>query len=153
MLLQEMSARPAAAPSDTERVLAAIARLTPMDRDLVVLRFRNDSTMAELAAATGASTAVVQQRLHRSAWLVEDAVGPMPAGHQRTAVLGVLGRPIELVEEEALLGITPVLAARLVAAVGGDTLPAADQHWRWHALVGALRRFTAGGSPAATVLR
>lgn len=132
--------------SDCERVRAAIARLAPAARDLLVLRFRDGLSTAELAAVAGTSVATVERRLHHAAWTVEDGAGPgdpaMLTGRQRVA------RPAELVVEDAAVGITPLLAARLTAAVSGPVPPPADDHWRWHALLEALRRH---GEGAVTV--
>ena len=118
-----------------ERVRAAIATLPPAERDLLVLRFRDDLSTTALAAATGASIATVERRLHRAAWVVEDAIGGVPPSPGRVGP----ERAADLVVEEAALGITPLLAARLVAAVTGPVPPTADDRWRWHALVAALR--------------
>lgn len=141
MLLQETTDT-----TDRERVRAAIARLSPAERDLVVLRFREGLATAELASATGASAATVERRLHHAAWTVEDVAGPSVMGmleqQQRAA------RPAELVVEEAAVGITPLLAARLMAAVAGP-VPPADDHWRWRALLQALRRQGEGGITVA----
>lgn len=139
MLLQDT------ATTDLERVRAAIARLSPAERDLLVLRFRVGMATAELAAATGTSAATVERRLHHAAWTVEDIAGPgapaVLAQGQRSS------RPAELVVEEAALGITPLLAARLTAAVSGPV--PADDHWRWHALLAALRRHGEGAITVA----
>lgn len=151
MLLHDRAATDAAATVATEApatdavlVRAAIARFAPVDRDLLVMRFRDDLPLDDLAAHTGLSPAQVQQRLHRAAWVVEDAVGPMPLGAERAAALGATPRPVELAEQEAALGITPVLAARFVAAVAGETPPAADDRWRWHALLAAVQHHGEG---------
>ncbi len=129
-------------PTDVERVRAAIGRLSPAQRDLLVLRFRDGQSTSELAATTGTSTATVMRLLHHAAWMVEDITSPGVPGAlvhgQRPP------RSAELVVEEADLGITPLLAARLTAAVTGPELPHADEHWRWHALVAALRRHGEG---------
>lgn len=122
-----------------ERVRAAIATLSPAERDLLVLRFRDDLSTTALAAATGTSVATVERRLHRVAWVVEDAIGAEPP----SPALIRLERAPDLVVEEAALGITPLLATRLAAAVTGP-VPTADDHWRWHAVVAALRHHGEG---------
>lgn len=146
----EATASMAAPVTDADHVRAAIARLSPTDRDLLVLRFRDDRAIDELAAATRLEPGAVRQRLHRAAWAVEDAVGPMPLGEERAAALRAPARRVALAEEEAAFGITPVLAARFVAAVEGETPPAADRRWRWHALLAEVRRH--GEGTAAGVL-
>lgn len=133
---------PDATTTDVERVRAAITRLSPAERDLVVLRFRDGLATTELSAVTGTSTATVEHRLHHAAWRVEDIAGPGAPGmrtpEQRAA------RSAELVVEDAAVGITPLLAARLTAAVAGPVPPPAADRWRWHALVEVLRRHTDG---------
>lgn len=124
--------------TDVERVRAAITRLSPAERDLVVLRFRDGLATPELAAATGTSAATVERRLHRAAWLVEDVAGPGVPGMSPSEQAAP--RSAALVVEDAGVGITPLLAARLAAAVAGPVPPAADDHWRWHALLGAMRQ-------------
>lgn len=135
MLLQDTNHPDTADSTDRERVRAAIGRLSPAERDLLVLRFRDGLATAELAAATGTSAATVERRLHHAAWVVEDVAGPsaLRQGPPRP-------RPTDLVVEEAAMGITPLLAARLVAAVAGSVPPEADDRWRWHGLVAALQR-------------
>lgn len=137
-----------AATPDVERVRSAIARLSPADRDLLVRRFRDGRTSAELAEAAGTSVEFVRRRLHRAAWRVQDVVGATPRVFGDDEPQRLRDRPADLVEEEAELGITPLLAARLVAAVTG-TPPAADDHWRLHAL---LRRLRGHGDGLATML-
>lgn len=123
-----------------DRVRAAIATLSPAERDLLVLRFRDDLSTTALAAATGTSVTTVEHRLHRAAWVVQDAVGDEPP----SPGLIRLERATDLVVEEAALGITPLLAARLAAAVTGPIPPTADDRWRWHALMTALRQHGEG---------
>lgn len=137
--------------TDTDCVRAAIGRLPPAERDLLVLRFREDLSTEQLAAATDTSPATVERRLHHAAWVVEDVAGvasPDPGfvPGQRAA------RPADLVVEEAALGITPLLAARLAAAVAGPVPPPADDRWRWHELMGALRRHGEGVVTVALTL-
>lgn len=129
--------------SDVERVRAAIAHLPPVERDLLVLRFRDGLDLEGLAAATETDTAVVQRRLHHAAWVVEDLAGPLPLQPWEDGPRPLRGRPSHMVEEEAGVGITPLLAARLAAAVEGD-LPAADEHWRVRAAMRGLRSHVDG---------
>lgn len=131
-----------AATTDVERVRAAIARLPPAERNLVVLRFRDGLATTELAAATGTSTATVDHRLHHAAWLVEDVAGPGTPGMRTPEQRAP--RSAELVVEDAAVGITPLLAARLTAAVSGPVPPPAADRWRWHALLEVLRRHGEG---------
>ena len=123
---------------DVQRVRSAIAHLAPAERDLLVLRFADDRTVAELAATTGTTPDEVRRRLHHAAWVVQDLAGvtPLQWGEPEPRLLE--DRDPLLVEEEAAAGITPLLAARLAAAVAGEP-PAADQHWRLHALFRGLR--------------
>ena len=143
MLLQEANE---VATSDGEtrgvaEVRAAITQLPPVERDLLVLRYRDDLDIEALAARTQVDPGRVRRWLHHAAWVVEDLAGPASLEDRVPRMLG--GRPLHLVEEDAALGITPQLAARLSAAVQGE-VPAADEHWRARALLRGLRSHADG---------
>lgn len=131
---------------DGDRVRAAFASLSPQEHRVLVLRFRDDHGLAQIAEQLGTDRDQVRRHLHHAGWMVEDLAGAatVPAG-------GWAARPSELVEEEAAAGITPGLAARIRAAVS-DGAPPADDHWRWHDLQRSLRRNSASVATALLVL-
>lgn len=156
MLLHDATTTDTDTATDVERVRAAVAQLPPAERDLLVLRFRDDLDAAALAARLSTTPAVVQRRLRHAGWVVQDVAGDTPAqwrasgtwpawetwnawGTSRATEQALLrGRPSHLVEEEATAGITPLLAARIAVAVAGEP-PAADEHWRARSLLRQLR--------------
>lgn len=141
MLLHDVSAThesEAVTAPDVERVRAAIAQLPPAERDLLVLRLREDLDTVALAARLGTSQAHVHRRLHHAGWVVQDVAGVTPGQWGEPEPSLLRGRPSHLVEEEAAAGITPLLAARIAAAVAGEA-PAADEHWRVRSLARGLR--------------
>lgn len=149
---RDTTAATAATTADAGRVRAAIAQLPPVERDLLVLRFRDGRTTAELAAAAGTTPERVLGHLHHAAWVVQDLAGITPRAWGEPEPALLVGRDTGMVVEEAGVGITPLLAARLTTAVGGDELPAADDRWRVHAVLRALRGHADGALTGLLVL-
>lgn len=112
--------------SDAAAVAAAVAALGPLDREALLLRVRGRS-LAEIAETTGTTTAMVRVRVHRAATRVETVVGPVPA--PGTVVELDSDRSTDEVVTDAELGITPMLHARLLAALAYTRGPA-PVRWR-----------------------
>lgn len=118
---------PTIAPAtDAERVAAAVAALGPLDREALLLRLGGRS-LDEVAAATGTTTAMVRVRLGRSATAIERRVGLQASDG---AAQPDRARPTDEVVTDAEVGITPLLHARLVAALEHTCPPAAPRHRR-----------------------
>jgi RNA polymerase sigma factor (sigma-70 family) len=88
-----METEPAATTTPLDDVLGreadaiargALARLSDADREVVVLYYRNDSTLDEVAAVIGVSPAAVRKRLERARTRLRDAVGVVEASLRRT---------------------------------------------------------------------
>jgi RNA polymerase sigma-70 factor (ECF subfamily) len=54
------------APFDIDRFVAAIAVLPPPQREVLLLRYRDDLSYAEIAVVTGAAIGTVRSRLHHA---------------------------------------------------------------------------------------
>ena len=100
--------------SDAAAVTAAVAALGPLDREALLLRL-GDRGLDEVARITGTTPAMVRVRLHRAATAVERRVGQLPL--DGTDVQPDRARPTDEVVVDAEVGITPMLHARLVAAL------------------------------------
>lgn len=100
--------------TDADAVAAAVAALGPLDREALLLRVRGRSFEA-VAELTGTTPAMVRVRLHRAAAAVERRVDLLPT--DGTAVSPDRSRATADVVADAEVGITPILHARLVAAL------------------------------------
>ena len=116
---------------DAVPVAAAVAALAPLDREALLLRLRGRST-DEIAVVTGTTPATVEVRLRRAAAAVERRVGQQPLHGDR--VLPDRTRATDEVVADALVGITPMLHARLVAALAHVHAPAPPRFRRLAAL-------------------
>jgi RNA polymerase sigma factor (sigma-70 family) len=88
-----MESEPAATTTPLDDVLdreadeiarGALARLSDADREVVVLYYRSDSTLDEVAAALGLNPPAVRKRLERARTRLRDAVGAVEASLRRT---------------------------------------------------------------------
>ena len=136
------------APTDADAVAAAVAALGPLDHEALLLRVRGRS-LEEIASTTGTTTAMVRVRLHRAAAAVERLVGTAPTD-------GVPVRrdpdwPTDEVVVDAEVGITPVLHARLVAALDRSRAIAAVRHRRVAGLAQAVAEHAPQLASLATI--
>ena len=63
----------------TEIVQALLAKLTPEDRNVIVMRYWYDYSYEEIAQTTGATVSAVKSRLHRARGLVAELMKSAPA--------------------------------------------------------------------------
>lgn len=111
---------------DADAVRAALRELEPLDREVVVLRYRHLLGLDSIASLTGSTRGAVIQRLRRVALAVERAVGSSVA---LVATGGTVASPLDEDEavEDARIGVTPQLAARLHRAVTTGEVPVVDR--------------------------
>lgn len=98
---------------DQAEVRDVLRRLGPLDREVVVLRYRDRLSLDAIASLTESTVGAVHQRLRRGALAVEDAMGPSID----VTLTAADDRDEESAIEDLRLGITPQLAARLRRAV------------------------------------
>lgn len=102
---------------DVGAVIGVLRSLEPLDREVLVLRYRDRLSIARIAALTETTVGSVHQRLRRGALAVEDGAGP-------SGTIDLGGRAAadddDATHEDLRLGITPQLAARIRAAVVAD---------------------------------
>lgn len=107
------AAATSAAGADAVAVLDAVAALGPLDREALLLRFRDHASVADVATRTGTTPAMAAVRIRRAARSVEAVVGSEPV-----AALDASGRrTAEEVLDDARLGITPSFGERLDRAL------------------------------------
>ena len=134
--------------SDAVAVAAAVAALGPLDREALLLRLRGRS-IDEVAVATGTTPAMVRVRLRRAAAEVERHVGQQPL--LGDPVLPDRTRPTNEVVTDAELGITPMLHARLLAALAHVRATAPPRFRRLAALAQAVAAHLPQLTPLAGV--